>query len=616
MPPNKQYDLDEFKRALTMAMRSISKEDELTVSFGAETGAVNGLKARLPLPNKSMTKTQLNSLRGEADSIALFIAHHKGEIAQKYLPQGQKAKNIFNSLEKIRCEAIGAKQMAGIAKNLGQMEKARLKRKELGYLKKEDDDNFIEALSFIVREKLTGQKLLETKDTINEWKKWIEDRAKDTIDDLPNQITDQAAFARILRKLIGELELGDELGEEPDNDENEESDAESDFASSEDDDQNQDTDSSEQDPDSTDMDLSDEEDILQSDMVEIGDEEDIDNEELTKAVRNQGQEDIKKREIPYKVFTNKFDEEIKALDLCEIDELDRLREYLDQQLQHLQGAVTRLANKLQRKLLAQQNRSWEFDLEEGLLDVSKLTRVIIDPTAPLSFKMEKDIEFKDTIVSLLIDNSGSMRGRPITIAAMCGDILARTLERCGVKTEILGFTTKAWKGGRSRELWLEQGKFPAPGRLNDLRHIIYKTADEPWRRSKRNLGLMLREGLLKENIDGEALEWSYNRLLARTEQRKILMVISDGAPVDDSTLSVNAGNYLERHLKNTISKIERDDAIELVAIGIGHDVNRYYKRAVTIVDAEQLGGAITEQLADLFDENSNNSYKRRIKVAS
>ena len=616
MPPNKQYDLDEFKRALTMAMRSISKEDELTVSFGAETGTVNGLKARLPLPNKSMTKTQLNSLRGEADSIALFIAHHKGEIAQKYLPQGQKAKNIFNSLEKIRCEAIGAKQMSGIAKNLDQMEKARLKRKELGYLKKEDDDNFIEALSFIVREKLTGQKLLETKDTINEWKKWIEDRAKDTIDDLPNQITDQAAFAKILRKLIGELELGDELGEEPDNDENEESDAESDFASSEDDDQNQDTDSSEQDPDSTDMDLSDEEDILQSDMVEIGDEEDIDNEELTKAIRNQGQEDIKKREIPYKVFTNKFDEEIKALDLCEIDELDRLREYLDQQLQHLQGAVTRLANKLQRKLLAQQNRSWEFDLEEGLLDVSKLTRVIIDPTAPLSFKMEKDIEFKDTIVSLLIDNSGSMRGRPITIAAMCGDILSRTLERCGVKTEILGFTTKAWKGGRSRELWLEQGKFPAPGRLNDLRHIIYKTADEPWRRSKRNLGLMLREGLLKENIDGEALEWSFNRLLARTEQRKILMVISDGAPVDDSTLSVNAGNYLERHLKNTISKIERDDAIELVAIGIGHDVNRYYKRAVTIVDAEQLGGAITEQLADLFDENSNNSYKRKIKVAS
>jgi cobaltochelatase CobT len=285
-------------------------------------------------------------------------------------------------------------------------------------------------------------------------------------------------------------------------------------------------------------------------------------------------------------------------------------------LKHLQGAITRLANKLQRKLLAKQNRSWEFDLEEGQLDVSKLTRVIIDPTSPLSYKMEKDIEFRDTIVSLLIDNSGSMRGRPITIAAMCGDILARTLERCGVKTEVLGFTTKAWKGGRSREVWLEEGKIPAPGRLNDLRHIIYKTADEPWRRSKRNLGLMLREGLLKENIDGEALDWAYERLQRRSEQRKILMVISDGAPVDDSTLSVNAGNYLERHLKKVIADIEKDSSIELVAIGIGHDVNRYYKRAVTIVDAEQLGGAITEQLADLFDEENNITSKKKFQFAS
>jgi cobaltochelatase CobT len=297
-----------------------------------------------------------------------------------------------------------------------------------------------------------------------------------------------------------------------------------------------------------------------------------------------------------------------------MEELERLREYLDQQLNHLQGAVTRLANKLQRKLLAQQNRSWEFDLEEGLLDVSKLTRVIIDPTSALSFKMEKDIEFRDTVVSLLIDNSGSMRGRPITIAAMCADILARTLERCSVKTEVLGFTTKAWKGGKSRESWLEEGKQPAPGRLNDLRHIIYKTADEPWRRSKRNLGLMLREGLLKENIDGEALEWAHKRLLGRTEQRKILMVISDGAPVDDSTLSVNAGNYLERHLKQVIQKIELDSSIELTAIGIGHDVNRYYRKAVTIVDAEQLGGAITEQLAGLFDEEFNSRNKKRIKI--
>ena len=615
MSQNNQYDIDEFKRALTMAMRSISKEEELTVSFGAETGSVNGLKARLPLPNKSMSTKQLNSLRGEADSIALYIAYHKDDISSKYLPQGQKAKNIFNSLEKIRCEAIGSKKMTGVANNLNQMEKARLKRRELGYAKKEEEDNFIEALSYLVRERLTGEEIEGTEDTINAWKEWIEDRAKNTIDNLSNEISDQISYAKIIRKLIGELELGDELGEEPD-EEDQESEEESESSTNEQDDQNQDNENSDQEPDSSDMDMSDEEDILQSDMIEIGDEEDIDNQELTKAMRNHAEEDIRKKEIPYKIFTHKFDEEIKALDLCEFDELDRLREYLDQQLQHIQGAVTRLANKLQRKLLAQQNRSWEFDLEEGLLDVSKLTRVIIDPTSPLSFKMEKDIEFKDTIVSLLIDNSGSMRGRPITIAAMCGDILARTLERCGVKTEILGFTTKAWKGGKSRELWLEEGKLPAPGRLNDLRHIIYKTADEPWRRSKRNLGLMLREGLLKENIDGEALDWAYKRLQIRTEQRKILMVISDGAPVDDSTLSVNAGNYLERHLKHMISKIERDDAIELVAIGIGHDVNRYYKRAVTIVDAEQLGGAITEQLADLFDENSNNLSKRNIKFAS
>ena len=615
MKPNNQNDIDEFKRALTMAMRSISKEDELTVSFGAESGSINGLKARLPLPNKSMNSNQLNSLRGEADSIALLIAHHKEDISNKYLPEGQKAREIFNTLEKIRCEAIGSKEMAGVAKNLSQMEITKIKRKELGYAKQEGEENFTEALGYIVREKLTGEVIEETKKTIETWKEWIEERAGETIENLSFEVEDQQAFAKIIRKLIGELELGDELGDEPDDDDSETSDQDEDFANNEEQ-ENQDEETNDQSSESTETDVSDEEEIIQSETIEIGDEEDINNEELTKAVRNQSGDEDKKREIPYRIFTNKYDEEIKALDLCELDELDRLREYLDQQLQHLQGAVTRLANKLQRKLLAQQNRSWEFDLEEGLLDVSKLTRVIIDPTSPLSFKMEKDIEFKDTIVSLLIDNSGSMRGRPITIAAMCGDILARTLERCSVKTEILGFTTKAWKGGRSRERWLEEGKLPAPGRLNDLRHIIYKTADEPWRRSKRNLGLMLREGLLKENIDGEALDWAYKRLQMRSEQRKILMVISDGAPVDDSTLSVNAGNYLERHLKHMISKIEKDDSIELVAIGIGHDVNRYYKRAVTIIDADQLGGAITEQLADLFDENQNSKSRKKVRLVS
>ena len=614
---NKYTDIDEFKRALTMAMRSISKQDELTVSFGSDKGNLSGLKARLPMPNKNMDSNQINSLRGEADSLALYLAHHKEVVDEKYAPKGQNAKGIYSALENIRCDAIGSNTMSGVANNLIEKEKTKIKRKILSVNNDSPEGKMIEALSYLVMERLTGSKIEEAQEYIEPWKKWIEERAETSIDELTKSIQNQKEYAKITRKLIGDLELGDELGEDPseedqedenDQNENEElSDSEEDQSTSEDETQ------------SDDMDVEDgipeEDDSLETDMSEIGEESESDDDDLAQAARGRGNDNEQRRELPYKIFTEKFDEEIKAIDLCEMEELERLREYLDQQLNHLQGAVTRLANKLQRKLLAQQNRSWEFDLEEGLLDVSKLTRVIIDPTSPLSFKMEKDIEFRDTVVSLLIDNSGSMRGRPITIAAMCADILARTLERCSVKTEVLGFTTKAWKGGKSRESWLEEGKQPAPGRLNDLRHIIYKTADEPWRRSKRNLGLMLREGLLKENIDGEALEWAHRRLLARSEQRKILMVISDGAPVDDSTLSVNAGNYLERHLKQVIQKIELDSSIELTAIGIGHDVNRYYRKAVTIVDAEQLGGAITEQLAGLFDEEFNSSkYKKKIKI--
>ena len=614
---NKYTDIDEFKRALTMAMRSISKQDELTVSFGSDKGNLSGLKARLPMPNKNMDSNQINSLRGEADSLALYLAHHKEVVDEKYAPKGQNAKGIYSALENIRCDAIGSNTMSGVANNLIEKEKTKIKRKVLSVNNDSPEGKMIEALSYLVMERLTGSKIEEAQEYIEPWKKWIEERAETSIDELTKSIQNQKEYAKITRKLIGDLELGDELGEDPseedqedenDQNENEElSDSEEDQSTSEDETQ------------SDDMDVEDgipeEDDSLETDMSEIGEESESDDDDLAQAARGRGNDNEQRRELPYKIFTEKFDEEIKAIDLCEMEELERLREYLDQQLNHLQGAVTRLANKLQRKLLAQQNRSWEFDLEEGLLDVSKLTRVIIDPTSPLSFKMEKDIEFRDTVVSLLIDNSGSMRGRPITIAAMCADILARTLERCSVKTEVLGFTTKAWKGGKSRESWLEEGKQPAPGRLNDLRHIIYKTADEPWRRSKRNLGLMLREGLLKENIDGEALEWAHRRLLARSEQRKILMVISDGAPVDDSTLSVNAGNYLERHLKQVIQKIELDSSIELTAIGIGHDVNRYYRKAVTIVDAEQLGGAITEQLAGLFDEEFNSSkYKKKIKI--
>ena len=614
---NKYTDIDEFKRAITMAMRSISKQDELTVSFGSDKGNLSGLKARLPMPNKNMDSNQINSLRGEADSLALYLAHHKEVVDEKYAPKGQNAKGIYSALENIRCDAIGSNTMSGVANNLIEKEKTKIKRKILSVNNDSPEGKMIEALSYLVMERLTGSKIEEAQEYIEPWKKWIEERAETSIDELTKSIQNQKEYAKITRKLIGDLELGDELGEDPseedqedenDQNENEElSDSEEDQSISEDETQ------------SDDMDVEDgipeEDDSLETDMSEIGEESESDDDDLAQAARGRGNDNEQRRELPYKIFTEKFDEEIKAIDLCEMEELERLREYLDQQLNHLQGVVTRLANKLQRKLLAQQNRSWEFDLEEGLLDVSKLTRVIIDPTSPLSFKMEKDIEFRDTVVSLLIDNSGSMRGRPITIAAMCADILARTLERCSVKTEVLGFTTKAWKGGKSRESWLEEGKQPAPGRLNDLRHIIYKTADEPWRRSKRNLGLMLREGLLKENIDGEALEWAHRRLLARSEQRKILMVISDGAPVDDSTLSVNAGNYLERHLKQVIQKIELDSSIELTAIGIGHDVNRYYRKAVTIVDAEQLGGAITEQLAGLFDEEFNSSkYKKKIKI--
>ena len=599
-----------------MAMRSISKQDELTVSFGADKGNISGLKARLPMPNKNMNSDQINSLRGEADSLALYLRHHKEMVDKKYEPQGQNARGIYNILEKVRCDAIGANSMSGISKNLHQMEINKIKRKMLSVNNDNPETKMIEALSYMVMERLTGNKIDEAQEYIEPWKDWIEERANTSIDQLVKSFNNQSEYAKITRKLIGELELGDELGEDPDDDdqnEDEEQNTQEETMDSED------SSSSEDESQSDDMDIDDgipeEDESIDADMSEMGEESDNDDDTMAQAARGRGNDSETRRELPYKIFTEKNDEQIKAIDLCEIDELDKLREYLDQQLNHLQGAVTRLANKLQRKLLAQQNRSWEFDLEEGLLDVSKLTRVIVDPTSPLSFKMEKDIEFRDTVVSLLIDNSGSMRGRPITIAAMCADILARTLERCSVKTEVLGFTTKAWKGGKSREEWIESGKQPAPGRLNDLRHIIYKTADEPWRRSKRNLGLMLREGLLKENIDGEALEWSYSRLISRPEQRKILMVISDGAPVDDSTLSVNAGNYLERHLKQVIQKIEIDPSIELTAIGIGHDVNRYYRRAVTIVDAEQLGGAITEQLAGLFDEEFKTSnVRKKIKV--
>jgi cobaltochelatase CobT len=464
-----------------------------------------------------------------------------------------------------------------------------------------------DAVALMVRERLTGnapppsaQKIVDL------WRAWIEERAGKDLARLTGAIDDQARFADAARDILNALEMGDELGSES-GDDSEESDEDNQPDESEGDaDSAEGDDASSADEVEAAADDSDagEGESSEADADEMMNDDDMaDARETGEARRADAPWSNLPPMIDYRAFTTKFDETVKAEELCDIAELDRLRSYLDKQLAHLQSAVGRLANRLQRRLLAQQNRAWDFDLEEGILDAARLSRVVIDPMHALTFKAERDTDFRDTVVTLLLDNSGSMRGRPITVAATCADILARTLERCGVKVEILGFTTRAWKGGQSREAWLQAGKPANPGRLNDLRHIIYKAADAPWRRSRRNLGLMMREGLLKENIDGEALAWAHGRLIARPEQRKILMMISDGAPVDDSTLSVNAGNYLERHLRHVIEEIETRSPVELIAIGIGHDVTRYYRRAVTIVDAEELAGAMTEKLAELFDEH-------------
>jgi cobaltochelatase CobT len=467
-----------------------------------------------------------------------------------------------------------------------------------------------EAVALIVRERLTGERPPKNAAALVElWRPWVEEKASGQLDSLAGRMSDQIGFSRLSREIIAALDMAEELGEDPDQQSDEQEDGEeADSGQSEEVREGEQQAEAAESQETRDSEA--ESDQAMEDAAEI-DSDDV-PEDLDAKDTPEGDEPWRPQ-LPfgsgtnadfYKVYTNQFDEVIAAEDLCDIEELARLRNYLDKQLANLQGVVARLANRLQRRLMAQQNRSWDFDLDEGLLDAARLTRVVVDPLHALSFKVERDTEFRDTVVTLLLDNSGSMRGRPITVAATCADILARTLERCGVKVEILGFTTRAWKGGQSRERWLAEGKPPAPGRLNDIRHIVYKSADMPWRRARRNLGLMMREGLLKENIDGEALIWAHNRLLGRSEQRRILMVISDGAPVDDSTLSVNHGNYLERHLRQVIADIEARSPVELIAIGIGHDVTRYYRRAVTIVDAEELGGAMTEKLAELFEENA------------
>ncbi len=593
-----------FKRAVACAVRSLAGEPELEVSFSAEPPALKGMKARLPLPSRNLPAREVAIVRGQGDAYALRCAYHEKSIDDRYRPQSADAAAVFEAAEQARVESIGALAMKGVAANLAAGLESRCAARGLAKARDRSEAPLADVVGLIVRERITGEAPPESvRHAVDLWRPWIEERAGSELSRLESAHRDQKAFAKLTRTILKDLQLGDELAEDSDSGgENESGEPEPNpDEGGEAAEEGAQAELSEAELSESEGDEGEETSAeMQADQTaEPSDAQDSD--EGVKPWRPE-QPFSRQDDWGYRIFTSQFDETVSATDLCDADELARLRNFLDQQLQSMQGVVARLANKLQRLLMAQQNRTWEFDLEEGILDTSRLPRIIIDPMFPLSFKQEKDMTFRDTVVTLLLDNSGSMRGRPIMVAAMCADILARTLERCGVKVEILGFTTRAWKGGQSREKWIAEGKPPHPGRLNDLRHIVYKSADEPWRRARRNLGLMMREGLLKENIDGEALMWAHSRLVPRAEQRRILMVISDGAPVDDSTLSVNAGNYLERHLRRVIDEIEGKSSIELVAIGIGHDVTRYYRRAVTIVDAEQLGGAMTNQLISLFAE--------------
>ena len=596
---------DPFKKALAEATKTMARDRELTVSYSVDPPGLTREGMRLPQVTRRMTRDEVLLARGTADAFALRHRYHDEGTAARYAPTGQMARDILEAMETARCEAMGARDMPGTATNIDAKIAHEADRKGYGQIKKAVDAPLAVAAGYMVRHMATGRDLPPSAANVMDlWRDRIE------MGDLSGTLDDQAAFARMARKMIADMGYADQLGEDPDMDDP--SDDTSDEAEQDDQepDSSADQDGADDQPDDATSERSQDE-QQDASQAQVASEESDEQQEGEEAEMPEGEAP---NEPPppavhsdadpnYAAFTTRFDEEIHAEDLADPVELERLRAYLDQQLEPLKGAVSRLANKLQRRLQAQQSRAWEFDLEEGILDAGRLARVIANPTTPLSFKVEHDTEFRDTCVTLLLDNSGSMRGRPISIAAICADVLARTLERCQVKVEILGFTTRAWKGGQSREAWLADGRKPQPGRLNDLRHIIYKGGDTPWRRARPNLGLMMKEGLLKENIDGEALEWAHRRLTARPEARKILMVISDGAPVDDSTLSVNPANYLEKHLRDVIAMVERRKACELIAIGIGHDVTRYYQRAVTITDVEQLAGAMTEQLASLFDSD-------------
>tara|TARA_R110002110_G_scaffold21371_3_gene85078 strand:+ start:312 stop:2186 length:1875 start_codon:yes stop_codon:yes gene_type:complete len=597
---------DPFKKALSDATRVLADDAEMAVSFTVDPPGMTRDAMRLPQVTRRMTRDEVMLARGTADGFALKRRFHNEGTHARYQPQGEMARDLYEAMETARCEAVGAQHMPGTAGNIDARIAHDAERKGYAQIRSQTEAPLSVAAGLLIRQLATGRDLPRGADTVADlWRPFFEEQAGETLENLDHVLGDQAAFARFARRVIQDLGYGDQLGDDPDEmgDEDEGSEEQQEEAS--DDPDSTGDDSAEQEETETDEDGPQEEsaetEVVMDESAEDDMSDDTDMPQAEAPPEPPEPAPHSDADPNYAVFSTDFDEEIAAEDLAEPAELERLRAYLDQQLDPLKGAVSRLANKLQRRLQAQQNRSWEFDLEEGTLDAGRLARVVANPTTPLSFKMEKDTEFRDTVVTLLLDNSGSMRGRPISIAAICADVLARTLERCQVKVEILGFTTRAWKGGQSREKWLADGRAQSPGRLNDLRHIIYKQADAPMRRTRDNLGLMMKEGLLKENIDGEALEWAHRRMLARREQRKILMVISDGAPVDDSTLSVNAANFLEKHLRDVISMIEKRKAVELLAIGIGHDVTRYYERAVTITDVEQLAGAMTEQLAALFD---------------
>jgi cobaltochelatase CobT len=601
-----QSPLENFKQVLTGTARALAHEPEVELAFTADVPLQAGKNFRVPMPGRSLPPEQVAEARGFADSFALKLKHHNAASHARLRPSEALAGAAFDAIENARIEALGARSMAGVAANLNYALDMRMRTDPITRAQSADEVPISTALSLIVRERLTGQPVPAIAASgVDMLRSWIEEKASGDLDALGLALDDQRAFAALAQTMLAHLDLtpsdidpsdpeesGDDSDDDPEQEEGNddaEGDGEAGQADARAEPMPADGEDTQGEADQADMD----------DMAEGDGEMGEDGMQPAPPPRRNWDH---LPQSDYKQWTQKFDEIVSATDLADEEELNRLRAYLDQQLAGLQSAVTRLANRLQRRLMAQQNRSWDFDQEEGMLDAARLARVVASPGHSLSYKIERETKFRDTVVTLLIDNSGSMRGRPISIAAISADIMARTLERCGVKTEILGFTTRAWKGGQARENWLAAGRPAMPGRLNDLRHIVYKKADEPWRHARRNLGLMMREGLLKENIDGEALLWAHSRLIARTEDRRILMVISDGAPVDDSSLSVNHGGYLEQHLRKVIEMIEGRSPVQLIAIGIGHDVTRYYKRAVTIMDAEQLGGTMIEQLAGLFDD--------------